>query len=89
MSTRAYELRDSVDPELFGGSVTSGDGTIFDVGAALEDGGGVIGTDDEALIVALDSYEPLKRVAVPESTKKEKASSTTSKSSTTNEGKAS
>jgi hypothetical protein len=63
--TRAFELREDVDAELFGGSVTLADGTAFDVGAALEEGGGVIVTNDTHLIGALDLYPALKRAAVP------------------------
>lgn len=65
-STRAYALREEYDADTFGGSVTLGDGTAFDVAASLDLGGGVIVTDDEGLIVALDAYPALKRVAVPE-----------------------
>lgn len=64
--TRAYALRDGIDADLFGGSVTNRDGTTFDVAAALAEGGGQIVTDDPSLIDALDTYEPLKHVTVPE-----------------------
>lgn len=65
-TVRAFELIDSLDAELFGGSVTMPDGTSFDVGAALSEGGGIIVTDDETLITILDGYTALKRAAVPE-----------------------
>lgn len=63
--TRAFELREDVDSELFGGSITLGDGTAWDVGAALEEQNGIIVADDLALIAALDAYPALKRTAVP------------------------
>lgn len=64
--TRAFELRDDVDPELFGGSVTLQSGIAWDVREALDDGDGVIVSADPALIHALDNYPALKRVGVPE-----------------------
>lgn len=66
METRAYELREGVDPDLFGGSVATPDGISFDIGAALQDGSGVIVTNDDFLKTALDQYEPLKRTTVPD-----------------------
>lgn len=66
LTTRAFELIESIDAELFGGSVTLGDGTSYDVAAALAEGNGIIVTDDERLIDALDAYVPLKRAVVPE-----------------------
>lgn len=65
METRAYELREGVDPELFGGSISTPDGMSWNVGDALKDGGGVIVTNDDFLKAALDAYEPLKRAVVP------------------------
>jgi hypothetical protein len=66
MQTRAYELREGVDPDLFGGSVTTPDGKSFDIGAALKEGNGVIVTNDDFLKAAFAAYEPLKSTTVPE-----------------------
>jgi hypothetical protein len=65
-STRAFKLREGIDPETFGGSVTLPDGTSFFVHDALEENDGVIVTRDEALAVALDAYTALVSAAVPE-----------------------
>lgn len=62
---RAFELREDVDAKLFGGSVTLGDGTSFNVGEVLSENDGLIVTEDPSLIAALDVYPALKRAAVP------------------------
>lgn len=64
-TTRAYALRDGIDAETFGGSVTLRDGSTLDVASALVNGGGVIVSDDEHVNDTLDGYAPLKRVPVP------------------------
>lgn len=65
-TVRAFELREGLDAETFGGSATLPDGTSLDLAAALAEGDGVIVTGDENTIVALDSHTALKRAAVPE-----------------------
>jgi hypothetical protein len=45
--TRAFELREDIDAELFGGSVTLSTARHYDVAAALAEGDGKIVTDDE------------------------------------------
>lgn len=62
---RAFALRDSIDADTFGGSVALPDGSTFRIDDALVEGGGIIVTDDVALISSLDGYIALKQVAVP------------------------
>lgn len=55
-------------PKFAGGTFAIGEGETFDVAAELEEGEGVIVVDDrdQVLVMALDEYPALKRVAVPE-----------------------
>lgn len=62
---RAFALRDSIDATTFGGSFAMPDGSTFRVDDALRETGGVIVTDNPALIDALGAYPALKSVAVP------------------------
>lgn len=62
---RAFALRDSLDADTFGGSVSLPDGTTFRVDDALVEGKGLIVTDDPNLIAALDGYIALRAAAVP------------------------
>lgn len=55
-------------PVFQGGRLALADGTTFDVGEKLEDGGGLIVVDDSNLFLTdvLNSYPALKRASVPE-----------------------
>lgn len=53
-------------PVFVGATFALADGTMFDVGRALADHGGVIATDEPALITGLSEQPALKKVPVPE-----------------------
>ena len=63
MGAVAYELRDGLDLDDFGGSVSVGGKTV-NVGERLKDGGGYIVTSDPFTQQALDGYPSLKRASV-------------------------
>lgn len=59
----AYAVRGGAS---IAGSVSVGDGEVFDVGAALEEGGGtIVVVAGTALERSLDGYEALERTEVP------------------------
>ena len=64
-SAVSFELRGDLDRRTFGGNLAKTDGTLFDLAVALEDGNGMITTDDENLITALDAHEALVREGTP------------------------
>jgi hypothetical protein len=67
---KAFELREQHKPDgeepFVGGSFALRDGTTFDLAEALEQGGGVIVTDDEAVIEHLRNSEVFKHATLPE-----------------------
>jgi hypothetical protein len=60
----AFALRADHEPVFAGGVLNVSQDRSFDVGQALQSGGGqiVVEDHDEALLVALDGYAALKRV---------------------------
>lgn len=69
MSQVAFALRSSFEGDDFAGTVNVPGGDMLNVGEALSEGKGVIVTDDDAVITALDAYPALKRTTVPEGAK--------------------
>jgi hypothetical protein len=57
---------DVTRPLFQGATFSLPDGTLFDVGQALADHGGVIATDEPALIAGLRDMPALKSIAVPD-----------------------
>lgn len=63
---RAFTLRDDLEDEFDGGSVTLSDGTSIDLARRLAEGNGVIVTDSEREADALAGHPDLVRAPAPE-----------------------
>jgi hypothetical protein len=61
MSEVRFALRENVK-DFAGASTHVRDGQVYNVGEALEEGGGVIVTDDPVTISALEGLDVLKKV---------------------------
>ena len=72
--SRAYALKETIK-DFAGGSVTlPPTGRTLDVKARLNNGNGVIVTNDDNEIAALEAYPALKSVPVPKADSKTKGS---------------
>jgi hypothetical protein len=75
MNQVAFDLRAPYRPDgsqpLAGGTVGLPDGTLVDIAAELEQGDGVIVTDDPRVAQALSEVPVLKSTSVPEPTSKQ------------------
>lgn len=69
MSQVAFQLRADYEGKDFAGTVNVSGSDLYDVAAELQQGNGIIVTDDESVISALDAYPALKRTQVPDDRK--------------------